>query len=95
MSKITKSAKGQPCSLRLQGCSFNPEETVFAHVKHVDCGTAYKGKFDFGVYACEGCHLQMGNARGNIMPKEILLRVIAGLYETQKHLIKIGWIKLQ
>jgi hypothetical protein len=53
MSKITKSARGEDCTLRIPGvCNFDPETTVFAHT---GSGTA-KRNHDKGCYACSDCH---------------------------------------
>lgn len=53
MSKVTESARGQPCTLRILGvCNFNPATTVFAHT---GSGTA-KRRTDKGCYACSDCH---------------------------------------
>ena len=55
MSKITKSARGEECQVRIPGvCNHNPETTVFAHIggggmgmKQPDCE---------GAYCCSACH---------------------------------------
>lgn len=62
MSKITDSARGETCALRLPNvCNYNPETTVWAHGNEVDGGKA-KGKkllrYDhIGAYACYACHM--------------------------------------
>ena len=57
MSKITKSAKGEDCALRLpEICCFNPETTVFAHINTVIKGTGTKSLDIHGIYACWKCH---------------------------------------
>lgn len=53
MSKVTQSARNQPCTLRIPGvCNWNIETTVFAHT---GSGTA-KRRTDKGCYACSDCH---------------------------------------
>ena len=55
MSKITESARGEECQVRIPGvCNHNPETTVFAHLggggmgaKQPDCE---------GAYSCSSCH---------------------------------------
>lgn len=62
MSKITVSARGESCALRLPGvCNHNPETTVWAHHNKLDGGKA-KGKKlarldHIGAYACYACHM--------------------------------------
>ncbi|ABO60580.1 DUF1364 domain-containing protein (plasmid) [Burkholderia vietnamiensis] len=62
MSKITDSARGETCALRLPGvCNRDPETTVWAHGNDVEGGKA-KGKkllrYDhIGCYACYSCHM--------------------------------------
>ena len=47
MSKITQSAHGEPCQIRLAGyCNHNPETTVLAHYRLADyCGMGIKPPF--------------------------------------------------
>jgi hypothetical protein len=55
MSKITKSARGEQCQVRIPWvCNRDPETVVFAHLngggmgmKHLDCE---------GAYCCSACH---------------------------------------
>ena len=58
MSKITESAKGQVCEMRLDGCLPGTETVVFAHLNR-DSGMGMKnrvGEFDWGAPACQHCH---------------------------------------
>lgn len=59
MSKITLSARGEDCQVRLEGvCNFNPETVVWAHANSLASGKA-KGKKSedaLGTYACSACH---------------------------------------
>lgn len=55
MSKITKSAKGEDCQIRIPGkCNFNPETTVFCHVG--GAGMGIKSNDIHGAYGCSSCH---------------------------------------
>jgi len=56
MSKITKSARGKPCQLRLEECvsGGQNETTVFAHLN--SGGMGRKENDLFGMYACHVCH---------------------------------------
>lgn len=57
MSKITQSAKGEPCSLRIPSvCNRNNETTVFCHAPSVDKGMGIKSPDFWGAYGCFNCH---------------------------------------
>ncbi|WP_321946556.1 nuclease domain-containing protein [Paraburkholderia sp. J10-1] len=62
MSKITDSARGEECTLRLPGiCSYDREQTVWAHANILDGGKALGKKLKrvdhLGAYACYFCHM--------------------------------------
>lgn len=70
MSKITASARGEECQVRIVGvCTHDPEKTIWSHCRH---GAAGKGKsikaLDLaGAYACTACDAaydQMQGAQG-------------------------------
>ncbi len=56
MSKITKSARGQPCLLRLDGCVSGGQNdtTVYAHLN--TGGMGQKALDIHGAYMCHSCH---------------------------------------
>ncbi|MGZ5575232.1 MAG: nuclease domain-containing protein [Methylobacter sp.] len=56
MSKTTKSARQEDCTIRLPGCNFNKDTTVFAHLAGVRFGHGWAIKTKFGAYACSYCH---------------------------------------
>ena len=60
MSKITESARNQPCSLKLDQCESGGENltTVFAHKNGAGMGQKYLDEDgnDVGFYACHYCH---------------------------------------
>lgn len=58
MSKITESARGEECLVRIPAvCNHNPETTVFAHYRLAGtCGMGKKPKDTQGAYACSSCH---------------------------------------
>ena len=58
MSKLTESARGQECHVRIPGvCNGNPETTVLAHLKPTGHGTMGGKPPDIcGVFACSDCH---------------------------------------
>ena len=60
MSKITESARGEECEIRLPGvCTFNPEQTVWAHANGLSSGKGggLKSPDPLGTYACYSCHM--------------------------------------
>jgi hypothetical protein len=97
MSKITESARGKQCQLRLEGClSPNTETTVFAHLN--GAGMAMKQRinnFDFGFYSCANCH-DLYDGRISLAPpieKEWLeLQVLRAVIKTQMIMAKNGVI---
>ena len=58
MSKITQSARGEPCQIRLAGiCNHNPETVVLAHYRLAGtCGMGIKPSDLLGAFACSACH---------------------------------------
>ena len=55
MSKITESARGAECQVRIPSvCNYNRETTVFAHLG--GSGMALKQPDSEGAYACSACH---------------------------------------
>lgn len=58
MTEARKSAKGQPCMVRLPGvCNGDPETTVLAHYRLSGyCGTGLKPPDEMGAWACSACH---------------------------------------
>ena len=55
MSKITESARGEDCLIRIPGvCLHDPETTVFAHAN--GGGMARKMPDSEGAYSCAACH---------------------------------------
>ena len=58
MSKITESARGEDCQVRIVGCcSFDPSKTIWSHARW---GAAGRGKSikaidECGAYACTNC----------------------------------------
>lgn len=58
-SKITRSARGMDCQIRIPGsCNSNPETVVWAHANGLASGRGMGMKANdlSGAYACEACH---------------------------------------
>lgn len=91
--KITQSAKGADCTLRIPGvCNFNPETTVFAHLNGGGMGTKHSDLH--GCYSCSSCHdwldgRNYGSGERVFRDAEFLRAMI----ETQNKLIEQGLIK--
>lgn len=83
--KILASAQGQECTLRLDGCSFNPEETIAAHVG-VRRGMAIKCGDNMIAFGCNCCHSQIDGANR----KKLALDILRAVEETQEILISLG-----
>jgi hypothetical protein len=58
VSLITESARGEECQIRMPGCSFNREQTVWAHANGSAAGKGIGMKSPdlLGAYACFNCH---------------------------------------
>ena len=91
---IRNSARGQTCTIRLDGCNANPETVVFAHAPSLDNGMGLKQAKDFwGAYACSACHDRLdGRVRSERESIEVLSAWMRGIYETQKRMIEQGLI---
>jgi len=97
VKKITRSARGEDCSLRIVGvCNFATDTTVYAHAPCVDKGMGFKSPDWWGMYACSNCHDAI-DSRTNIRELTIenkLHTILSAVYETQKKLFKKGLIKV-
>lgn len=54
---LRNSARGETCTLRLDGCDGGTETTVLAHLRHFGwAGTGHKPPDYLAVFACHRCH---------------------------------------
>ena len=94
--KITDSAKGENCTLRIPGvCNFNPETTVFAHMPGT--GMALKSHDIHGCYACSDCHDWLDSRKWKTVPTPdavIKKNMLRAMIETQSILINKELIKV-
>lgn len=97
MSKITQSAKGQQCQVRLEGiCNGNPETVVLAHYRMSGtCGTGIKPNDILGAYACSACHDEVDRRTRYLDADTVRLHHAEGVLRTQllllsQHLIRVG-----
>jgi hypothetical protein len=89
--KITDSAKGEDCTLRIPGvCNFNPETTIFAHIN--GAGMALKAHDIHGCYACSDCHRYYDECNMGC-GYELDYDMLRAMIETQSILIQKGLIK--
>ena len=95
-NKARRSAAGKPCSLRLIGCSYDPDTTVLAHIRVPGTGIGRKPVDTMAVYACHNCHdIIDGRAPHGMMDKELKQRIICGLAETHQQMIDEGVLKVR
>jgi len=92
--KITDSAKGEDCQVRLAGiCNFDRETTVAAHLG--GGGMGVKVDDIFIAYSCSSCHSAIdGQTRGACSREELKLAHLEGVIRTQRILLKKGLIKI-
>lgn len=97
MTAITKSARGENCTIRVPGyCNGNPETTVFCHINGIRFGhgTGQKVSDILGAYGCSCCHdVVDGRQRSNFTGQELRVMHLEGMAETQLKLLAKGLIK--
>ena len=94
MSKITKSARGEHCQIRIPGvCNFNPDTTVFAHLN--GGGMGIKSSDLHGAYACSACHDEV-DGRTRVIENRDFVKIwlYDGVFRTQKILLEKGLISV-
>lgn len=90
--KLRDSARGQACTLRLDGCRHDPETVVLCHLPVGMKGIGMKSPDLFAVFGCDHCHAVIdGRARGHYDARD-LLRALA---ETQMKWIQMGLITIK
>ena len=97
MSKITESARGEDCTVRLSGiCNHNPETVVFAHLPGIRFGhgTGQKVGDLHGCYACSNCHDAIDRRTHTNLDKSFVkMAHMEAVIETQMKLLEKGLIK--
>jgi ribose 5-phosphate isomerase RpiB len=91
-TKITKSAKGEECLVRIPSvCNFNPETVIFAHLG--GAGMAIKSNDIHGAYCCSSCHDALdGRVKTEFNSDELQLMHYDGVKRTQIKLLNKGLI---
>ena len=90
-SKITKSARGQACTVRLDGCYGGPdnETVVLAHLN--GGGMGMKAMDIHGAYSCANCHDMLDRrVPSDYNKEELLLSHLLGMKRTQQILVSKG-----
>jgi hypothetical protein len=101
VSKITESARGEMCSIRLpKACLFHPETVVWAHASGSAAGKGIGMKCHdlLGAYACHVCHDIVDRRRPapvGMTREEIELAFWEGHARSVLRLIEKGLIAMQ
>lgn len=62
--RLRDSAKGQPCTLQIEGvCNHDPATTVLAHLRSPVKGVANKSDDWHAVFACSACHAALDEGK--------------------------------
>jgi hypothetical protein len=91
--KITDSARGEDCQVRIPGvCNFDPATTIASHLNGGGMGTKHNNIFI--AYCCSDCHNTVDWAKkSNFSDTEIKLMHHEGVVRTQYILLEKGLIK--
>lgn len=95
MSKITQSARGEDCLVRLPGiCNRNPETVVLAHYRMAGaCGMGIKPPDFMGAYACSACHDEIDRRTRHLDAGTVRLAFAEGVMRTQQILAEKGLLE--
>jgi len=94
-TKITRSAKGEECQIRIpEICNFNPETTVLCHLN--GGGGGMKNPDWMASYGCSDCHDVVDGRRILTTNTDLILCYFyEGVMRTQKILIEKGLIVIK
>jgi len=94
MSKITESARGEDCQIRLEGiCNFDETTTVFCHI---NSGGGTKQPDTEGAYGCSSCHSEVDGRTGFRLDRDMVeLHHHEGAMRTRKILVDKGLLILK
>lgn len=96
MSKLRKSARGQPCTLQIfPYCQEDRETVVLCHLNSLAKGMALKSQDYFAVYGCNICHDIIDGRRPTLIEKDEILKCqMRGLERTWAIMIDEGLIQV-
>jgi len=94
MSILRKTAKNQPCMIRIPGiCNWNPETTVLCHLN--GAGLAIKSDDTEAAFGCFDCHAAVDGKptkKHGFSKEEIELMFMQGAKRTRDYWRKHGFI---
>lgn len=90
--KLRDSARGQTCTLRLEGCGFDDGTVVLAHLPCGHKGVGMKSPDNMAVFACHNCHAIIDGPRRWEVPASDYLRALA---ETQLEWVRQGLLTIK
>jgi hypothetical protein len=93
MSKLTKSARGKDCALRLGCCNSDADTTVLAHLRSSSRGMGLKSPDWWGVYACSSCHDAIDGRAGSRVEFDSY-DLLRALHETQRQMFDDGLLAI-
>jgi hypothetical protein len=74
---LREAAQGQPCTLRLDGCSWNDSNVFLCHIRRFGiAGMGEKPPDLCGVYACQNCHDLLDMRKGDGVSDTDVLRAL-------------------
>lgn len=90
--KLRDSARGQDCTLRLDGCRHDSETVVLCHLPVGMKGIGMKSPDLFAAFGCDHCHAVIDHrAKGHYEDRD-LLRALA---ETQMTWVRMGLLTVK
>ena len=91
-TKLTKSARGRMCEVRIPGiCNHNPETTVLAHLN--GGGMGRKQPDLLGTFACSACHDEIDRRTRHTEAATARLHHLEGIVRTQLIWLSEGLIR--
>ena len=91
---LRKSAKGQPCLIRIPGhCTHDPETVVLCH-DNLESGMGMKAHDLHGAFGCHVCHAIVDGRRKvkEFTRDELRLMFYQGMVRTQKVWLREGMV---
>ena len=83
---LRKAAKGQCCTLRLEGCSWDQSNVFLCHIRRFGiAGMGEKPPDLCGLYACQNCHDLLDMRKGDgVSDTDILRALLLTLVQVSK-----------
>lgn len=97
MTAISKSAKGEQCTLNIAGvCNYNPETVVLCHFPSEYKGMATKSPDWCAGFGCSSCHDVIDDrVNGGLTDAEKEFYMRRSMVRTWKRLIELGLIEVR